>query len=98
MISGHRILLEKWNEQDNKLMSKKINNCKPRINSKEPKMFCNFSKIHTKTNIESYTEFNKRMNDLTLFKKLNEIYLGKGSKKQTSIIFNSYLTLLYFFV
>ena len=80
MISSSRILQEKWNGQDNLLMSKKLSSCRPRINSQEPKMFSDFNKMHTKGNLETYPEFNKRMNDLSLFKKLNDIYKGKGSK------------------
>ena len=80
MIAGNRILIEKINEQDNILMSKRLQNCKPRINSSEPIAFRNFHKMHRKGELENFNDYCKRMNDLSLFKKLEDIYTGKASK------------------
>ena len=80
MLSASKILMEKWNEHDNYLMSKKIQKSKPRINSSEPRCFKDFRSIHKKSSQESFVEFCKRMNDLSLFKKLEDIYTGKQSK------------------
>lgn len=80
MMSASRILHEKWNEQDNMTMSKKLQKCKPRINSKTPNCFVDYRKIHKKSELEDFKDFCKRMNDLNLFRKLESIYTGKASK------------------
>lgn len=75
-----RPLNEKWNENDNKLMSRKLQTCKSRINCKTPNSFVDFTKIHRKGDVENFQDFVKRTNDLNLFKKLEQIYTGKQSK------------------
>lgn len=80
MLIGNRKLQEKWNEHENLLMSKKLQNSKSRINSTEPKMFRNYKSYHKQGEFENFTDFCKRMNDLNLFRKLEEIYTGRISK------------------
>ena len=74
MYSGNKILIQKWNDHENIIMSNKIRNTRPIIKTNEPVSFKDFSKIHKKGETESFKDFCKRMNDLNLFKKLESIY------------------------
>lgn len=79
---SNRILLRKHTEQENNLMSKKLNVIKSSIRANTPTTFKN--KIPKQGKVENFKDFCKRQNDYFLFKKLNDIYTNESLSKSNN--------------
>lgn len=79
LTNCNRIIVQRKNEKENQLMSHKLRNIKPYVDSSKPPSFK--EKPEKQFRVQSYKDFCKRQNDYSLFKKLQEIYIGKHNSK-----------------
>lgn len=79
LTNCNRVIVQRQNEKDNELMSIKLRNIRPYVDSSKPPSFK--EKADKAFKVQSYKDFCKRQNDYSLFKKLQEIYIGKHHSK-----------------